>query len=57
MNRKQFDKMERRGVSKQNFLNALAPILASDQPERPRAENREPTKAELERRYRLDRDE
>ena len=57
MNRKQFDKMERRGVSKQNFLNAFAQILASDQPERPRAENREPTKAELERRYRLDRDE
>ncbi len=54
MNRKQFDKTERREVSKDDFMDALTQILVSGEPKRPRAENREPTKAELERRYRLD---
>ncbi len=55
INRKQFGKTERRPVSKQDFMDALTQILASDEPERPRAENREPTKAERETHYRLDR--
>ncbi len=55
MNRKRFEETERRDVSEQDVMDALTQILASDAPRRPRSENREPTKAELERRYRLDR--
>ncbi|MCY3813772.1 MAG: hypothetical protein OXH15_18420 [Gammaproteobacteria bacterium] len=55
MNRKQFDKTERRPVSKANFLDALRQILTTDQPEPRKSENREPTTEELNKRWRLDR--
>lgn len=55
MNRKEIDKVERREVSRKDFTDALQQMLASKELERPRSENREPTKAELERRYKLDR--
>lgn len=53
MNRKQFDKSERRLVSKGNFLDALWQILPSDQPDAPKTENREPTSKEANRRWGL----
>lgn len=53
MNRDEFDKTERRDVSRQDFEDALKDVLA------PRGkagrQNRKPTKAEIEARYRLDR--
>lgn len=55
MNRNQFDKEERRPVSKANFLDALRQILATDEPNPCKAENREPTAEEAKRRWRLDR--
>ena len=54
MNRKQFDKEPRRPVTKDEFLEALESILLAPRGDT-RSENREPTKEELERRYRLDR--
>lgn len=53
MNRNQFDKTEREPVTRAEFEEALKQILASDAPERPTSENREPTKAELEKRWKL----
>ena len=55
INRKQFDKTERRPVSKATFLDAVRQVLTSDQPEPRKTENREPTNEELKRRWRLDR--
>ena len=55
INRTRFNETERRDVSKADFMDALAQILASDHPNRRKAENREPTKAEPETRWRLDR--
>ena len=55
MNRDEFDKTEREPVSRKDFEAALRQILASDEPERPHSENREPSKAELEQRWKLER--
>ena len=55
MNRNQFDKTERRPVSKRNFLDALRQILTTDQPKPSRTENRDPTPKELRKPWRLDR--
>ena len=55
IDRNQFDKTERRDVSKADVMDALAQILGTDAPKRPKSENREPTKDELEQRWRLDR--
>ena len=56
MNRKKFDKIERREVTKRYVEDALRQVLVSEQPKRPRSENREPSKKELEKRHRLDRE-
>ena len=55
IDRKRFEETERREVTDEDLKAALAQILASDAPKRPRSENREPTKDELEQRWRLDR--
>lgn len=54
MNRKQFDKTERRDVSKDDLKDALKDVLLAPRG-KVRSENREPTKAELGARHRLDR--
>lgn len=54
MNRHQFDKTKCRKVSWQDFLAALRGMLLAPRG-RARSENREPSKAELEIRRRLDR--
>lgn len=54
MHRNQFDKTERREVSRQDLLDALRSVLLAPRGQ-VRSENREPSKAELETRHRLDR--
>ena len=54
MNRNQFDKTERRDVSHKDVKDALKGVLLAPRG-KARSENREPKKAELEARYRLDR--
>ena len=54
MNRNQFDKTQRRDVSDKDVKDALKSVLLAPRG-KARSENREPTKAELEARYRLDR--
>ena len=56
MNRNQFDKTERRDVSDKDLKDALKGVLLAPRG-KARSENREPAKAELEARYRLDRKE
>ena len=52
MNRDEFDKAERDEVTEQDFKDAFK-MLLSDAPDRPRSENRQPTKAERHKRWRL----
>ncbi len=54
MNRKEIDKAERRPASRRDFEDALKSVLLAPRT-KVRSENREPTKAELGRRYKLDR--
>ena len=54
MNRKQFDKTECREVSKGPFFDAPKDVLLAPRG-KARSVNREPTKAELNARHRLDR--
>jgi len=54
MNRNQFDKVERRPVTKDDFLAALE-ILVKPVTSRPKRENRDPTPEERNQRFRLDR--
>ena len=54
MNANQFDKTERRKVSPKDFTDALKGVLLAPRG-KARSENREPSKAELEARHRLDR--
>ncbi len=54
MNRKPFDREERREVTKDELMGALESVLLAPRG-KTRSESREPTWAELERRYRLDR--
>ena len=54
MNRSEFDKTERRDVPKRDFLDALR-LLVKPATTRSKVERREPTKAELATRHRLDR--
>ena len=42
-------------VSKEDLLDAMKQILLAGKPESQHSENRTPTKAELQQRYRLDR--
>ena len=55
MNRDEHDKTERRETSKRDLEDALKQVLIAPAENRPRSENREPTKEELTKRYRLDR--
>lgn len=53
MNRNQFDKTERRDVSEDDFEAALEAVFLAPKG-KVRSENRTPTNAELEERWRLD---
>lgn len=53
-NRNQIDKTERRDVTEDDFDAVLKAVFLAPKSERKR-ENREPTKAELEQKWRLDR--
>ena len=55
MNRDEFDKTDRREATKEDLGDALKQVLIGPAKDRPRSENREPTKEELTARYRLDR--
>ena len=50
-----FDKTDRREATKEDLEDALKQVLIASVEDRPRSENREPTKEELSKRYRLDR--
>lgn len=52
--RRYFPRVQRRDVSERDFMDALKQILLSPKGEA-RSENREPTKAELQQLFRLDR--
>ena len=54
MKREHYDETERRPVSAKDFKAALKDVLLAPRT-KVRSENREPTKAELEERHRLDR--
>ncbi len=47
--------IETRKVSKKDFTDSVKQVLLSDIPEQTSSRNREPTKKELEQRFRLDR--
>ena len=49
------DDIERDEVTREDLENALKQVLLSPAESRPRSENREPTREELSRRYRLER--
>ena len=55
MNHAQHDKTDRREISKRDLEDALKQVLIAPSENRPRSENREPTKEKLTARYRLDR--
>ena len=48
--------IETRKVSKKDFTDSVKQVLLSDIAEQTSSRNREPTKKELEQRFRLDRD-
>ena len=54
MNKNQFDKTERREVPEDDFDTALAAVFLAPQGN-VKSENRRPTNAELEEKWRLDR--
>lgn len=54
MNRKEIDKAEREDVSRDDFENALKSVLLAPRGDA-RSENREPTKKELETRWKMTR--
>ncbi|MCY4285146.1 MAG: hypothetical protein OXC65_07335 [Thiotrichales bacterium] len=54
MNRQEIDAVERDEVDEDEFLAALEQVLLAPRGEI-RSENRQPTREELERRYRLER--
>lgn len=54
MNRNQFEKTDRREVIEDDFEAALAAVFLAPKG-KVKSENRRPTNAELEERYRLDR--
>ena len=55
LNRKEFQKEDRRPVSKEELREAMEQVLLADKPKEQHSENRTPTKAELKQRHRLDR--
>ena len=55
MNRKEIDAVERDEVTREDLEDALKQVLLTPMESRPRSENREPSREELRRRYRLER--
>ena len=55
MNRAEIESVERDDVSREDLEDALKQVLTSAVDDRPRSENREPTREELNRRVRLER--
>ena len=55
MNRREIEAVERDEVTRKDFEDALAQVLLAPMESRPRSENREPTREELSRRYRMER--
>jgi len=55
MNRREIDAVERDPVTREDLEDALAQVLTAPMEDRPRSENREPTREELNRRVRLER--
>ena len=55
MNRREIDAVDRDNVTREALEDALKQVLLSPAESRPRSENREPTRKELNRRYRLER--
>ena len=55
MNRGEIRAVERDNVSREDLEDALKQVLLAEPDERPRSENRERTRKELGRRYRLER--
>lgn len=55
MNRREIDTVERDEVSREDLEDALKQVLLAPMESRPRSENREPTREELNRRVRLER--
>ena len=54
MNKRQFDKVERRPVSKDDFEDAMKQVLLAPRGEA-KSETRTPTKDEINQKWRLDR--
>lgn len=55
MNRREIDAVERDEVTEKDLLDALRQVLLTETEERPRSENREPTRDEVEVSFRLER--
>ena len=55
MNRQAIDAVERTPVEEKDLKDALRQVLLSESADRPRSENREPTREEVEVRFRLER--
>ena len=55
MNRREIDAVERDEVTREDLEDALKQVLLAPLESRPRSENREPTRKELNRRVRLER--
>ena len=55
MNRREIDAVERDDVTREDLEDALKQVLLAPLESRPRSENREPTRKELNRRVRLER--
>ena len=55
MNRREIDAVERDDVTREDLEDALKQVLLAPLESRPRNENREPTREELNRRLRLER--
>ena len=55
MNRREIESADRDDVSHKDLEDALSQVLLAESVDRPRSENREPTRNELAARYRLER--
>ena len=55
MNRREIDAVERDDVIEKDLKDTLRQVLLAQTDERPRSENREPTREEVEVRFRLER--
>ena len=55
MNRREIDAVERDDVTREDLEDALQQVLLAQTDDRPRSENREPTREEVKVRFRLER--